>query len=60
MMQNGSVRRIGHPPSWIFKIKNFDSQSLERPILHHKLVEIGLIVAEILRFFRIGFSSGEM
>ena len=34
VMQNGSLKRIGHPPSWIFKINFLTATALEKPILH--------------------------
>jgi len=51
-MQNGSLERIGRPPSWIFKIKFLTAYGHERRVRYHhaKFVEIGRNVAEISRF----------
>ena len=35
VIMNGPLKRTGRPPSWIFKIKNYNGCALERPILHH-------------------------
>jgi len=55
MMHNGSLKRIGRPPSWIFKMKFLMGGALQTHILHHHAMEIGLTVAEISRVF--AFSS---
>jgi len=35
IMQIGSLKQIGHLPSWIFKIRFLITTALERPIVHH-------------------------
>ena len=36
LMQNGSLQRIGRPPSWIFEIEIFNSRALQRHVLNHR------------------------
>jgi len=36
MMQKGSLKRIGRPPSWIFKMKILMSGALETLDHHHR------------------------
>ena len=36
MMQNGSLKRVGRPPSWIFKMKFLMGGALETHVLHHR------------------------
>jgi len=49
MMQNGSLKHFGHPPSWISKIKFFNGHTI--CISMQNFVEIGHAVAKTSRFF---------
>jgi len=47
--QNGSLERSGRPPSWIFKIKNFNGRCTWQTLsASSDFVDIGHTVAEIL------------
>ena len=35
-MQNGSIKRVGRPPSWIDKIKFLTGDALVKHILHNR------------------------
>ena len=47
-MHNGSLQRIGGPPSWIFEIKIFHSHTPQRHVMRY---EIGHNVADISQNF---------
>jgi len=51
MMQNGSLKRIGRLPSWIFKIIFLMSGALETRIIMPNFVDISRTVANISQFF---------
>jgi len=52
---NGSLKRIGRPPSWILNSKFLTASGLDRPVLMPNFVEIGHTIAEISRFFATVF-----
>jgi len=63
IMQNGSLKRIGRPPSWILKVKFFNGRVsqeqcvLETHVLHHRAklrgsVELLQRYSDFSRFFK--------